>query len=181
MAATCVASARALAELFPDKPDLMFVYVEAPWWSMVHISKCIHITPRRYISLTQIQTVMQCVAVLLLEMGYQSEDAKADDPGITSDTQKLILWLQAMRQNDACTNRAYTVLQRMLRGVAPSLRSKASQFFEGTPSDTTTEQAYSAALPAFGNMTTGSNGAQHDLFSGSEQAHGHMRYSQPLD
>jgi hypothetical protein len=49
---------------------------------------------------------MQCVAVLLLEMGYQSEDAKADDPGITSDTQKLILWLQAMRQNDACTNRA---------------------------------------------------------------------------
>jgi hypothetical protein len=112
MAATCVASARALAELFPDKPDLMFVYVEAPWWSMVHISKCIHITPRRYISLTQIQTVMQCVAVLLLEMGYQSEDAKADDPGITSDTQKLILWLQAMRQNDACTNRAYTVLQR---------------------------------------------------------------------
>ena len=54
MAATCVASARALAGLFPDKPDLMLVYAEAPWWNMVHISKYRHIMPRRYVSLTQI-------------------------------------------------------------------------------------------------------------------------------
>ena len=124
---------------------------------------------------------MQCVAVLLLEIGYQSEDAKADDPGITSDTQKLTLWLQAMRQNDACADRAYIISQRMLRGVAPSLQSKAGQIFEGTPSDTITEQAYSASLPAFGNMTTESDSAQDDPFIGLEPAHGHMRYSQPLD
>lgn len=39
MARVCVASARALTGLFPDKPDPKFVYMKAPWWSVVHISK----------------------------------------------------------------------------------------------------------------------------------------------
>jgi hypothetical protein len=40
MASSCVDSARALTALFPGKPDSSFVYMKAPWWNVVHISKC---------------------------------------------------------------------------------------------------------------------------------------------
>lgn len=41
MSEVCVDSARALTALFPDNPNSDFVYKTAPWWSIVHISKCI--------------------------------------------------------------------------------------------------------------------------------------------
>lgn len=39
MAEICVNSARALTALFPDNPGPSFVYEQAPWWSVVHISE----------------------------------------------------------------------------------------------------------------------------------------------
>lgn len=39
MAGICVDFARALTAMFPQKPDFNFVYMEAPWWNIVHISK----------------------------------------------------------------------------------------------------------------------------------------------
>lgn len=40
MAEICVNSARALTALFPGEPSPDFVYKTAPWWSIVHISRC---------------------------------------------------------------------------------------------------------------------------------------------
>jgi len=37
MASICVTSARQLISLFPEEPDLDFVYVKAPWWSVIHM------------------------------------------------------------------------------------------------------------------------------------------------
>lgn len=47
-AETCVEAARELANLFPEQPDLTFVYVQGPWWDMVHISEyCYKPNPRQ--------------------------------------------------------------------------------------------------------------------------------------
>jgi hypothetical protein len=39
MASICVTSAHQLTALFPHEPDLNFVYMKAPWWSVIHISE----------------------------------------------------------------------------------------------------------------------------------------------
>jgi hypothetical protein len=70
---------------------------------------------------------MQCAAVLLLELGYRTQHTEDPSADITSDIQKLITWLHAMGQSDPCADRAYWVLQRILRDVAPHLRSKANK------------------------------------------------------
>jgi hypothetical protein len=70
---------------------------------------------------------MQCAAVLLLELGYQTQHTKDLGADITSDIQKLIVWLHVMGQNDPCADRAYWVLQRILQDVAPHLRYKANE------------------------------------------------------
>ncbi|KAF3011007.1 hypothetical protein E8E13_010807 [Curvularia kusanoi] len=108
MALSCVESARALTALFPATPDPQFVYLKAPWWNVVHI-------------------IMQCAAVLLLEIGYQNQHVKYSNSGITSDLQKLVSWLHLIGQKDSCARRAYLVLQRISRDVAPHLRLKADE------------------------------------------------------
>lgn len=35
----CVNAALEMVKLFPNKPDLHFVYSKAPWWAVVHLSK----------------------------------------------------------------------------------------------------------------------------------------------
>jgi hypothetical protein len=42
MAKICVTSARELISLFPEEPDLEFVYAKAPWWSVIHMCKYQH-------------------------------------------------------------------------------------------------------------------------------------------
>jgi hypothetical protein len=38
-AATCVEAALELTKLFPDQPDLYFLYTKGPWWAAIHPSK----------------------------------------------------------------------------------------------------------------------------------------------
>jgi hypothetical protein len=38
-AATCVEAALELTKLFPDQPDLYFLYIKGPWWAVIHPSK----------------------------------------------------------------------------------------------------------------------------------------------
>ncbi|KAH6644375.1 fungal-specific transcription factor domain-containing protein [Boeremia exigua] len=159
MAKACVASARALTALFPDRPDPKFVYMKAPWWNIVHI-------------------MMQCAAVLLLEVGYQSRHTKDDNTEITSDIQKLIVWLHAMGQNDPCADRAYTVLQRILTDVAPFLRSKAHELLEGIAEEDANAQSHSSFMPPLNHQNAGSDWAQGKVFDGSSESTGHQYYPQ---
>ncbi|KAJ4992890.1 hypothetical protein SVAN01_01594 [Stagonosporopsis vannaccii] len=163
MAKICVASARALTGLLPDKPDPKFVYTKAPWWNIVHI-------------------IMQCAAVLLLEVGYQFQHANDNDAEITSDFQKLILWLHVMGRNDPCADRAYRVLQRILHDVAPLLRPKADELLNaGAARGIPTEQSHDSFTSPFTQQDSNPNWAQGDLFDGSEQSSGHMYYPQTTD
>jgi hypothetical protein len=38
-AEACVEAALEMAKLFPDEPDLDFIYSKGPWWAVVHLSK----------------------------------------------------------------------------------------------------------------------------------------------
>jgi hypothetical protein len=35
----CVNAALEMVKLFPNKPDLHFIYSKGPWWAVVHLSK----------------------------------------------------------------------------------------------------------------------------------------------
>lgn len=70
---------------------------------------------------------MQCAAVLLLELGYQSRHAKDNNAEITSDIQKLMNWLHTMQQDNPVAERAHHVMRRILQNVAPALQEKAAE------------------------------------------------------
>jgi len=36
-AKACVEAALELTKLFPDQPDLEFMYTKGPWWSTIHL------------------------------------------------------------------------------------------------------------------------------------------------
>lgn len=38
-AEACVKAALEMTKLFPDEPDLDFIYSKGPWWAVVHLSK----------------------------------------------------------------------------------------------------------------------------------------------
>lgn len=38
-ASACIEAARDMTALFPDKPDIKWIYKTGPWWSIVHNSK----------------------------------------------------------------------------------------------------------------------------------------------
>jgi hypothetical protein len=39
IAEACVGAALEMTRLFPDEPDLNFIYSKGPWWAVVHLSK----------------------------------------------------------------------------------------------------------------------------------------------
>ena len=121
---------------------------------------------------------MQCAAVLLLELGYQTQHTKDAGADITSDIQKLIAWLHAMGQNDPCADRAYWVLQRILQDVAPHLRSKANELLtqglaNKNPSELSSSSFASPLQQSDSNMCS-----ESQPFDDQSPAMGHPYYSQ---
>ena len=39
-AEACVNAASEIVELFPEQPNLDYIYSNGPWWVIIHISKC---------------------------------------------------------------------------------------------------------------------------------------------
>ena len=124
-AEACVEAALEMTKLFPDQPDLDFLYTKGPWWAVVHLSKLSSM--RNYATCTDvIVPVMQAMAVLLLEMAYRDNDVKNSDPSMTESIKKLIRWLRAMQHDDPVAARAYHVIWKILKGCAPALQSQAN-------------------------------------------------------
>ncbi|KAH8712268.1 fungal-specific transcription factor domain-containing protein [Phaeosphaeriaceae sp. PMI808] len=99
-ARSCVVAALEMTNLFPDEPDLSFIYSHGPWWAMVRL-------------------IMQSVAILLLEMVYVNKDIKSYDSlssktDIVMSIRKHIRWLRAMQSRDPLAARAYGVICRTL-------------------------------------------------------------------
>jgi hypothetical protein len=107
-AGICVNAAMEMVKLFPNQPNVHFIYSKGPWWVIVHI-------------------IMQSMAVLLLEMTYSNEDPKRDDRSIILSIKKLIRWLKVMRDNDLVAARAFEVIWRILKICAPTLQAEANE------------------------------------------------------
>jgi hypothetical protein len=71
-------------------------------------------------------TVMQAMAILLLEMAYDSKDMASDDPSMKTSIKKLIRWLRAMQGNDPVAAQALGVIKKILRACAPKLQDQVS-------------------------------------------------------
>lgn len=122
---------------------------------------------------------MQCAAVLLLELGYQSRHIQDNNAQITTDIQKLINWLHAMQRNDPVAERAYHVMRRILQNVAPALQPKAAELLtEGLASEAADEQSFMPFVTPHKDQHYDVNWAQGDFFDGSASVTGHQYYSQ---
>ncbi|KAH5222886.1 hypothetical protein HBI82_001140 [Parastagonospora nodorum] len=117
----CVEAAMEMAKLFPDEPDLDFIYSQGPWWSVNHI-------------------IMQCIAVLLLDVTFQHKDIGSTNPRNIASIKKMMRWLHAMKDNDPVSQKADKVLRKILRQVAPSLQTMAKDLLAYNDGPTMTWQ-----------------------------------------
>lgn len=120
---------------------------------------------------------MQCAAVLLLELGYQTQLTKKNNTEITSDIRKLIAWLDSIGRNDACAQRAYWVLQQILQDVAPHLRSKADELLAGAAASGIIEDhTCGSFIPPYSRQDLTANWVQDEFLSGAGTGSGHQQY-----
>lgn len=70
---------------------------------------------------------MQAIAVLLLETSYQKRDTGKTTPEIIEAIKKMFEWLRVMEDNDPVAAKAYRVVHRILKAVAPILQSTADE------------------------------------------------------
>jgi choline dehydrogenase-like flavoprotein len=125
---------------------------------------------------------MQCAAVLLLEMGYQTRHVKDNNASITADIQKLINWLHAMQHNDPVAARAHHVVRRILQNVAPILQDKAAELLdEGLATSVSNAQTSGFLDTSRGGRNTGVDWAQVNLVDGSASVSGHQYYPHSAD
>jgi hypothetical protein len=121
---------------------------------------------------------MQCAAVLLLELRYQSQHTKDDNAPITADIQKLLSWLHVMEQNDPVAERAYFVMRRILQNVAPVLQPKAAELLT---QGLATGESYRPGITPHKDQGASFDWAQSDFFDGSASVTGRQYYPQDID
>lgn len=125
---------------------------------------------------------MQCAAVLLLEVGYQSRHTNDNQASITNDIQKLISWLHAMQQNDPVADRAYHVVRRILENVAPFLQDKATELLADVVANSALDaQRHKHFTARHVNQSTGLDWSQGNFFDGSASVTGHQYYPQGIN
>jgi hypothetical protein len=67
------------------------------------------------------------MAVLLLDMAYANNNKETPNPNIIKSIKKLVRWLRALQDNDPVAARAYQVVWKILKAVAPELQAKANE------------------------------------------------------
>jgi hypothetical protein len=72
-------------------------------------------------------TVMQALAVLLLEMAYEGKHLKDEKGDIIACIKKMMRWLHAMKVNDPVAARAHGVIYKILNTCAPALREQVKE------------------------------------------------------
>jgi hypothetical protein len=104
MAASCVDAAKALTALVPDDMDggILRIYEVFPWWAVVHY-------------------IMQSLAVLMLEISYQSPATRGPIQTMPS-LKKLIRWLKTLRSTNGMARRAYSIAFDLLQKMAVRIK-----------------------------------------------------------
>ncbi|KAF2735168.1 hypothetical protein EJ04DRAFT_576398 [Polyplosphaeria fusca] len=119
----CVATANAIAMLFPDDPesDHGQIYHLGPWWAIVHY-------------------MMQAIAVLLLDITYKAITARSHHDVVLS-LKKLLRCLRAIGANNGMARRAYTIVIDLSKKMTTSVDSEVNDLLRE-------EIATAAAMPA---------------------------------
>lgn len=99
----CLGAAHAMVDLFPDRPDLAFIYQTSPWWSVVHY-------------------IMQALAVFLLEILSRPVDPTQTDRKPQASISKLLRWLKHMGVSNETARRVYNITTRIIVTGASRLR-----------------------------------------------------------
>jgi hypothetical protein len=60
-------------------------------------------------------------------MAYANNNKETPNPNIIGSIKKLIRWLRALQYNDSVAARAYQVVWKILKAVAPELQAKANE------------------------------------------------------
>jgi hypothetical protein len=105
-AETCVHAAQEITRLFPDQPDLMFIYQGSPWWCIVHY-------------------IMQAIAVFLLEMSSETGMTQKGEE-LSKSINKLVRWLRSMSRGNPVAKRAYEVVMDIIWTRVPRVRTEKS-------------------------------------------------------
>jgi hypothetical protein len=116
-AKTCLHAAHEITRLFPDQPDLMFIYQRTPWWCIVHY-------------------IMQAIAVFLLEMSSETGTAQKGED-LSKSIDKLVRWLRSMSPGNPVAKRAYEVVMDIVKTTVPRVRTEKSDILaeeQATPS-----------------------------------------------
>ncbi|KAH7402520.1 fungal-specific transcription factor domain-containing protein [Pyrenochaeta sp. MPI-SDFR-AT-0127] len=113
MAVTCVASAKAIANLLANEPEyhVVTLYEVYPWWSMVH-------------------HIMRSLVVLLLEVAHGPTDFPEDPQGIVSPLKGLMRWLRAMRKSNGMAKRAYSIVFKLVKKLAATISIDISDLLQ---------------------------------------------------
>jgi hypothetical protein len=93
-------------------------------------------------------SVVQAMAVLLLDMAYANNNKEIPNPNIIESIKKLIRWLRAIQYNDPVAARAYQVVWRILKTVAPELQAKANDLLAVDDEDIIQHHDYNYQPPA---------------------------------
>jgi hypothetical protein len=102
-AEACIEAAQSLTALFPDRPDLSFIYQQCPWWCIVH-------------------NIMQAIAVFLLELSFGAIHMTHNVSEISGSVHKLVRLLLAMSASNPVAERAYKVVVNIIKSGAPRVQ-----------------------------------------------------------
>ncbi|KAI9821483.1 MAG: hypothetical protein M1832_003330 [Thelocarpon impressellum] len=123
-AAGCVHAASELLRLLPDAPDPPGLYAVAPWWGLLH-----HLS--------------QAASVIMLELAFTAYHVPREAARIFVEARKAVAWLRAMAEESLAADRAWHLLDGLLRRVAPKVGGDTSDM----------PQESLRAAPAAGSVT----------------------------
>ena len=106
-AAACVHAASEMLRLLPDEPDAAALYAAGPWWSVLH-----HLS--------------QAASVIMLELAFTASHVPHEAQQIFVEARKAVAWLRAMAEESVAADRAWHLLDRLLRHVAPRVGGDTS-------------------------------------------------------
>jgi hypothetical protein len=111
-----------------------------------------------------IETVMQAMAVLLLEMAYEHKHLKEEKFDIATCIKRMIRWLHAMRENDPVASRAYDVVYKILKSCVPKLQDQVRDIMADDLMSVPSFQPY----PATHHLST-AGGPSPEVWNTSQQ------------
>ena len=111
----CVQAAIDLLTLLPPRPDVISLYVNVPWWTMLHF-------------------LVQATVVMMIEISFRVDHMPGEADNILRHVKKALTWLEAMGKDSLAASRAYDICEEVLRGIIAKI-GRDMDDMPSTPND----------------------------------------------